>query len=60
MTTMKTYDCVEEKHRAAKKVQAYLQGLTEDERIVYLRQVAAAFRTDGRIPQVPKTHTGNK
>ena len=53
MTTRKKFDCVEMKHQAASKVQAYLSTMTIPERIAYLHKISVEFRSQGKIPKVP-------
>jgi hypothetical protein len=53
MATMKRFDCVEMKHQAAQKVQACMAGMTVEEKLAYLNQVAAEFRSSGKIPEMP-------
>lgn len=52
----KTFDCVEMKHRGAKKVQTMLAGMTLDEQVAYwerrgkeLRKRQAALRTRRKV-----------
>lgn len=59
MTTRKTFDCVEMKHQAARKVQAHLATMTIPERVAYLNQIAAEFRRHGSMPHIPAEQKGS-